>query len=62
MKLHGPGALSPLCKTRMGTHIAISRGADVMKILYPTPGKYSRMVSHHSGMTPMEMLVPLIVV
>ena len=62
LELYGPGQLSPSARRRLGSHIAISRGADVIKILYPTPPGKSQAISHHSGLTPSEMLVPLIVV
>ena len=62
LELYGPGRLSPMARRRLGSHIAISRGTDVIKINYPSATeKGTRMVSHHSGLTPSEMLVPLVV-
>ena len=63
LELYGPGQLSPVTRGRLGSHIAISKGRDVIKILYPPATKGDpHMVSHHSGLTPAEMLVPLVVI
>lgn len=62
LEMYGPGRLSPEARRRLGSHVAISKGADALKILYPTPKKDDvKLVSHHSGLTPSEMLVPLVV-
>lgn len=64
LELYGPGAISPQARRRLGTHVAVSRGADVIHFLYPkkTSREYLPKVSEHSGLTPSEMLVPLVVV
>ena len=60
LELYGPGLFSALTRSRLGNRIAISKGAGVIK--YVTPGVEDfEMVSHHSGLTPAEMLVPLVV-
>ena len=60
--LFGPGLLSPTTRARLGDLIAISRGPDVIE--YCATGGVGRImseVSQHSGLTPSEMLVPLVV-
>jgi predicted AlkP superfamily pyrophosphatase or phosphodiesterase len=60
--LLGPGALSIETRRRVGDILAISRGAGVLE--YRPDGKAGRIAngaSHHSGLTPSEMLVPLVV-
>ncbi len=60
--LFGPGPISCTTKKRLGDLIVVSRGADV--IAYRPPGTVPRMLqeaSHHSGLTPQEMRVPLII-
>jgi len=62
LELMGPGLIGPLTARRMGTHIAISRGSATLKFI-PEPKPEPHVdKSHHSGLTPDEMLVPLIVV
>ena len=59
--LMGPGLITPTARRRLGTHIAISKGSSAMKFMAPSL-KRERHIhrSHHSGLTPDEMLVPLI--
>jgi hypothetical protein len=60
--LFGPGLLSDVSRRRLGNMVAISAGADVL--LFPwtaPPTKGPPSVSHHSGLTPAEMRVPLVV-
>ena len=62
LELYGPGRLSAITKRRLGNHIAISKGAAV--IWYRAPKEKDEdfhMVSHHSGLTAAEMMVPLVV-
>ena len=62
LRLFGPDPLSPQTRERMGDLIAISTGPDVIE--YRPPGVAGRIageVSHHSGLTPSEMRVPLII-
>ena len=60
MRLLGPGPLSGEVRRRVGSFVAVSRGADVMLF-----GRAVRsgpaLVGYHSGLTPAEMLIPLIV-
>ena len=56
-ELLGPGPISTETRRRIGGLIAVSRGVDVVQYQpYADP-----MVGHHSGLTPDEMMIPLIV-
>ena len=62
-QLFGPGELAPETRQRLGDVMAISSGADILD--YHQGGGLGRMASlpsHHSGLTPAEMRVPLVVV
>ena len=60
LELFGPGRIEDAAWRRLGTHLAISRGADTFIYLAkPDPMQF---IGYHSGLTPDEMLVPLIVV
>jgi hypothetical protein len=62
LELFGPGALSPQTKSRVGDLMAVSMGPDV--IMYRPSGNTGKAllkVSHHSGLTPAEMRIPLVV-
>lgn len=62
LELFGPGPLSPRARDRMGDLIVISSGVDVIE--YVPAGSHDRVLSitaHHSGLTPAEMRVPLII-
>ncbi len=62
MGLFGPGLLSDEVRARLGTFVALSCGVDV--ILYDWPSRSEDdhpFVGYHSGLTPAEMLIPLIV-
>jgi hypothetical protein len=62
LELFGPGKLSPLARSRMGDMIAISTGLDVIE--YRSAGGAGRIItetSQHSGLTPQEMRVPLVI-
>ncbi len=62
MELFGPGRLSCETRRRLGTFIALSRGADVL--VYEWPRRYGGSAPHvgyHSGLSEAEMLVPLVV-
>ena len=57
LELLGPGPMSTETRRRIGGLIAVSRGVDVVQYRpYAAP-----MVGHHSGLTPDEMMIPLIV-
>ena len=63
IELFGPGPLSPLTRARLGDLIVISAGADAIE--YVPNGRIDRLmevISHHSGLTPAEMRVPLVVI
>jgi hypothetical protein len=63
LELFGPGPISPLVRDRFGDLILISTGADVIEyILTGQVGKRVDLNAYHSGLTPGEMRVPLIVV
>jgi hypothetical protein len=62
--LFGPGPFSPAMLRRLGTHIAVSKGVAVLDYLYPKAENKEddfTPVSGHGGLTPAEMLVPLVV-
>jgi len=61
LELLGPGHILEPARSRVGDLIAISSGTDV--ISYNPSGGVGKMMSqrsHHSGLTPDEMLVPLV--
>ena len=62
LELFGPGAIQQPARERLGDLIVISAGDDVVD--YRDSGSAERVasrVSHHSGLSPDEMLVPLVV-
>ena len=62
LELYGPGRLSAHTRRRLGNHIAISKGAAVIDYMASKENDEDfHMVSHHSGLTPAEMMVPLVV-
>lgn len=62
LELLGPEPWSELTRRRSGTHVSISKGRGSLRYAgYPGRGGYRRMRSGHSGLTPAEMLVPLII-
>lgn len=65
LSLYGPGPLSPVMERRVGTHMAVSKGAwlldyDYPKVQYEAQDEHEA-VSQHGGLTPAEMLVPMVV-
>ena len=59
--LFGPGALSPRARSRLGDLMAISYGAHMIEYRMAWGiGRIMAQASHHSGLTPSEMRVPLI--
>ncbi len=62
LRLFGPSPLSSQARSRLGDWIAISSGADVIAYT-PTDaaGWVLHEPSHHSGLSPEEMRVPLVV-
>ena len=62
LDLLGPGPVSPATRRRIGSHMAISTGAPVIDYKYPrTKEDGHKSVASHGGLTPDEMMVPLIV-
>lgn len=60
--LFGPGPISAFARDRLGDLIAISKGADVVEyIAIGGPSRVMSQTSHHSGLTPDEMRIPLVV-
>ena len=60
LELLGPGRIEDVTRRRLGSHMAISRGPDAFS--YRTKSDSMKFIGYHSGLTPDEMLVPLIVV
>ena len=60
LELLGPGRIEDVTRRRLGTHLAISRGPDAFT--YRSKSDSMKFIGYHSGLTPDEMLVPLIVV
>ena len=60
LELLGPGHIEDFARRRLGTHLAISRGADTF--IYLDKPEYMKFIGYHSGLTPDEMLIPLVVV
>jgi hypothetical protein len=63
LELFGPGQLAPTTRERMGDLIAISSGVDMIEY-NPARGvgKSVQLNSHHSGLSPEEMRIPLVIV
>ncbi len=60
--LLGPGPLAPRTRQRLGDFMAISRGPAVLGFqLSKASREAAQQRSHHAGLTPAEMLVPLVV-
>ncbi|MEE8421610.1 MAG: alkaline phosphatase family protein [Dehalococcoidia bacterium] len=63
LELFGPGPLSPLTRERLGDYVSIVRVADAIGYRTSTSGdEVTSLLSQHSGLSPSEMRVPLIVV
>ncbi len=60
LNLYGPGELSPLTRDRVGSHLAVSKGAATFRYWYEGSSGHPQLAGH-SGLTPDEMLVPLMV-
>ncbi len=62
MALFGPGNWSAEMRRRSGTHVTISRGGAALRFEgIPGIAGYRRMRSGHSGLSPAEMRIPLII-
>lgn len=62
LALFGPGGWSDDTRVRVGTHVSISHGRAALRFA-GIPGNvgYQRMQSGHSGLSPAEMRIPLII-
>ena len=58
LELFGPGPFAAVTRQRIGDYLALPLGEDVLA--YEPPEEW--MVGFHAGLTPAEMLVPLIIV
>ena len=58
MGLFGPDQFSSTAKSRIGTHLAVSLGDSIISY---NQAPYENMVGAHSGITPEELLIPLII-
>ena len=62
LELLGSGPVSPVTRRRIGNYLALSTGAPAIYYNYPRTEEDDRpKVANHGGLTPDEMLVPLIV-
>ena len=62
LELFGPGRLSAPTRERIGDLVAISSGPDIIEYVAGSgTGHLASMASHHSGLTPQEMHIPLVV-
>ena len=62
LELYGPGGHGSQTRRRLGNFLAVSKGVAVLKYLAPTTkGEDVPGVSYHSGLTPSEMMVPMII-
>ncbi len=62
LELLGPGPLGDEARRRVGDALAISLGASVLGMPGVTGGRaWLSFASHHSGLTPAEMRVPLLI-
>ena len=59
--LLGPGPVSPVTRRRIGNYLAISTGAPVIYYKYPRAENERTSAASHGGLTPDEMLTPLVV-
>ena len=60
--LLGPGPVSTVTRRRMGNYLALSAGSSAIHFNYHrTRERGPRKVADHGGLTPAEMIVPLIV-
>ena len=65
LELFGPGRPSSQTKERVGDFVAVSLGAEAIRFLYPRSDREHSTtfpVSTHSGLTPDEMRIPLILI
>ncbi len=62
-RLFGPDALSDEMRARIGDFTSIALGREVLRYTgAPGRDRYFAQRSHHSGLSPAEMMVPLIII
>lgn len=62
LELFGPGAWSEHMRERSGDFVSVSKGRGALRYAgIPGANGYRRMRSGHSGLSPAEMRVPLII-
>lgn len=62
MEMLGPGRLSDETRRRLGSFVAVSLGADVLLYGWLSRSDEGKLhVGYHSGLSPAEVLVPLVV-
>lgn len=63
LNLFGPHPLSPEARARLGNVMLISTGTATLDFRHAIENKEKKLaISHHSGLTPSEMRIPLVVV
>ena len=60
LELFGPGVPSPAAESRIGSHVAVSKGPAMLWHWKEKPN-WTGPRGHHSGLSTSEMLVPLVV-
>jgi hypothetical protein len=61
LRLLGPGPLSDETRRRLGDFMAISLADDILAyVAADGDGHALRQPSHHSGMSPDEVMIPLV--
>jgi hypothetical protein len=61
LELLGPGGVSEVTLPRLGSFMAIAKSDAGMKFLSHDNRRPITLVSQHGGMSPDEMLVPVII-
>lgn len=62
LRLMGPTALSAETRRRIGDYTAVSLGPEVMRFAgVPGADRFLRQQSQHSGLSPHEMTIPLVI-
>lgn len=60
LDLYGPGPLSPRARARIGQLLLLPRDAKRIRYQHPGQERKVRNIGNHGGLTPGEMLIPLI--
>ncbi len=62
LRLLGPNPITPTTRQRIGDYMAISRGDAILGYYASKASRQGlRQLSHHAGLTPTEMRIPLVV-